>query len=45
MGNLKIGTRLGLGFAMMMLLVLVMGLFGINRLAILDDQADKMSED
>ena len=45
MGNLKIGTRLGLGFVLMMVLIIVMALFGINRLAVLDSEMDKMAED
>jgi len=45
MGNLKIGTRLGLGFVLVLILTTVMGVFGVNRLAVLDGEMDKVSED
>ena len=45
MGNLKIGTRLGLGFLLMMVLITAMGVFGVNRLAVLDGEMDKITED
>ncbi|WP_395702313.1 methyl-accepting chemotaxis protein [Aquabacterium sp.] len=41
--NLKIGTRLGLGFAAMLALLLVLGLAAINRLAAVNDATAELA--
>ncbi len=44
MRNLKIGVRLGIGFAMVVMLLIAMGVFGVNRLAALDKEVGQIAE-
>ncbi|KAF0215071.1 MAG: methyl-accepting chemotaxis [Geobacteraceae bacterium] len=43
--NMRIGLRLGLGFSMVVLLMVMLGVFAINRLAGLDREIVKIVED
>lgn len=43
--NINIGTRLGAGFGMLVLLLLAMGLFGVSRLANLNTQMRDVIDD
>ncbi|MBS1186591.1 MAG: chemotaxis protein [Burkholderiaceae bacterium] len=44
MKNIKIGTRLGLGFAVVLLIMVGMAIFGINRLAVVNNASTDMAE-
>ncbi|MEA5098753.1 MAG: methyl-accepting chemotaxis protein [Burkholderiaceae bacterium] len=44
MKNMKIGTRLGLGFGSILLILVVASVFGINRLASVDSVSSDMAE-
>jgi methyl-accepting chemotaxis protein len=43
--NMKIGVRLGLGFSLVLLLLVLIAVIGITRLGDLDDSLDKMTTD
>jgi methyl-accepting chemotaxis protein len=43
--NMKIGVRLGLGFGLVVLLMVIIAYIGITRLASLDDSVGKMAND
>ena len=44
MKNMKIGTRLGLGFAIVLLIVIAISVIGINRLAVVNNSSIDMAE-
>ncbi len=44
-GNLKIGTRLGLGFALLIVLGLLMAVYGRVQLGAVDSELDRLTED
>jgi methyl-accepting chemotaxis protein len=43
--NMKIGMRLGLGFGLILVLLVVMGIFSIFQMASISDKVDKVSND
>jgi Tfp pilus assembly protein PilX len=43
-GNLKIGTRLGAGFAIVLLLLVAIAGLGINRMALMQDRMDEITQ-
>ena len=43
--NMKIGLRLAIGFGIVLVFLLVMGIFSINRLSFINDQVQKVTDD